>query len=1244
MSKRAKRAFAVAMALSMTMSALPVTAMAAEPVTTMATEPAATMATEPVTVPATVIITDLNSAKTGLQNIEGITVEGSDSNITVTLSGDILLDNVEIILEGNNITLTIKGDENAIHTIKCTGNGAIGTWNEKGLISSTIVLGKNLNVEQDTSGAVNPVYAYHGGKVTVDGATISSESSKVTPLTAGKNSAVEINSGSVTSSAQTAVSANGGTIDITGGTVQTTVDNPAYVAAWAHGGGKITVKNEGHLIGKTGVALCSTTNGTVEVMGGTITGGTKGAVLAHEHSTAKATISGGEITGLVDAKDSATLTITGGTFDEEFDQSILPEDKTFFENTEGKYMVVDKSKVFNVTFHYNNGTPDDATSAYEKVNEPETPTKEGFTFGGWFSNEALTDQYDFNSEITGDINLYAKWEAVQYKVTFELNGGSPTDELPSQVQVQHGQNITKPADPTREGYTFKGWYLGEEEYLFSTPVTQAIELTAKWEIKKYTVTYVLGGGSLSNQIDEIEYSQTLSNLAQPTRNGYIFDGWYTDANYGTKFDLSTAVKENITLYAKWIENSSTPDPEEEEFTVTFNSDGGSSVDAQTIKDGEKATEPTAPTKTGHTFLYWVTEDGVEFNFETETITENITLTAKWKAETYTVSFNANGGSGTMSPADYSYGAIYNLPECPFSAPDGKEFKGWKVNNGETVHLEGAAITITGSTTITAVWADKEVPSVPDVNVYTVSFDTDVFKVNIDPQKVEAGKTASEPKETLTNSLYKFLYWALNGEKFTFDTPITADITLKAVWEENKSEEPKPEEPKPEEPKPEEPKPEEPKPEEPKPEEPKPEEPKPEEPKPEEPKPNPPAPDYGDDDDNDGPSYRPGGSGSSGGGIGGSSTTTEKNPDGSTTTTTKNNNGTVVENTKYPDGSSVQVKTDKDGTVTTTEKDAKGNKTETVEKSDGSKEFTSNQKDGSKATASVDKDGTVTANVDMSKKAIEEAAKQGQPVTLPIPEFSTNKDSAPSTIDVDLPNNAGKTDIVIPMDEMTPGTVVILVLPDGTEEVITQTKATEDGLAVTLTGDATLKVVDNSKDFDDVNPSDWFSDATDFVSSRNLFAGTSETEFSPDAPMTMEMLFAVAHNFMGKPETTASGVAGANPEDWFHTASNWAAEMGLTNGLNMDMLGTNQPISREDTAILLFNLSGKSAEYTPSADALAKLNAFSDIADMDPAKLTALAWAVENGIMNGMGDGSFGFKGNNTRAQTGAVMMNFNQNC
>ena len=354
-------------------------------------------------------------------------------------------------------------------------------------------------------------------------------------------------------------------------------------------------------------------------------------------------------------------------------------------------------------------------------------------------------------------------------------------------------------------------------------------------------------------------------------------------------------------------------------------------------------------------------------------------------------------------------------------------------------------------------------------------------------------------------------------------------------------------------------------------------------------------------------------------------------------------GITVENTRHPDGSITQVKTGKDGTVTTTRKDAQGNQTETVEKADGSKEITLKHKDGTKAVVAVDQHGTVTASVDLSKKAIEEAEKQGESIQLPIPAVKPEKENAASVVTVELPKNSGKTQVVIPVTEQTPGTVAVIIQPDGTEIVVIQSKLTENGLAVTLEEGATLKIVENSKKFQDVRQDDWFSGAVDFVSSRELFAGTGDNRFAPDAEMTMEMLFSVVHNFMGKPEAAGKEpVPGSIPEDWFHGASSWAIEAGLTRGLEIGKLGSSQSISREDTALVLFNLYSH-AGYAPNAQTLKKLEAFSDISDINPANRIALAWVVEYGIMNGMGDGSFGFKGSNTRSQTSAVMMNICNN-
>ena len=820
---------------------------------------------------------------------------------------------------------------------------------------------------------------------------------------------------------------------------------------------------------------------------------------------------------------------------------------------------------------------------------------------------------------TSVYSVYAVWSdttivpppniPMMVTVTFNYNNGTPSQS----INIERGTTIAKPTDPSNGNKTFGGWYTDVEltnKYDFTAPVTEDIILYAKWNssvaIVVPSVYFDPNGGigtgfSIESDPAAFRPSITLPSCTFTAPDGKIFVGWSSTPDGSTGIAPSGLTLElpydKITLYACWIDDpNQKPETPGEPCDINFywSAEDSKPFRSYSINYNTSYMDSEYPIPTprhaelenrydyyGKYFTGWYADPDLKekFNFRTA-LKANTSVYAGWSDAEYT--------ENEIELTSLSY---------HFISEDGV--------SGDDVTLDPAELKKTGTYT-------------QEYTVKLTSKPADGTDIQLGGTTMSLGNyyyTSSFYKGEVTLILTVGKWTAVDGAS---EFAPLMDYIVHFVTDENQ----KPDDDDSNKPgdddsnKPE----------------------NSEKPS----KPNKPSkPDY-DDDDRDYVDMTGGNSGSSGG-SGSSSTTTEKNPDGSTTTTKTDKNGTTVENTKRPDGSSVQVKTEKDGTVTTTEKDAKGNQTQTVEKADGSKEFTATQKDGTKAEASVDTAGTVTANVDVSKKAVQEASSQGQAVQLPIPAVSSEKGGKASTVTVDLPKDSGKVDVVIPVAEVTPGTVAVIVYPDGTEKVVIQTKLTEAGLGLTLEGGATLKIVDNSKSFDDVKPTDWFNNATDFVSSRNLFAGTSETEFSPNAPMTMEMLFAVAHNFMGQPETTASGVAGAKPEDWFHTASNWAAEMGLTSGLKMDMLGSNQPISREDTAILLFNLSGKAASYIPSAETLAKLNAFTDIADMDPANRTALAWAVENGIMNGMGDGTFGFKGNNTRAQTGAVMMNFNNN-
>ena len=209
---------------------------------------------------------------------------------------------------------------------------------------------------------------------------------------------------------------------------------------------------------------------------------------------------------------------------------------------------------YTVTFQANGGSSvsSQTVSAGDKVAQPSDPKRTGYSFLGWYTDKALTSPYDFNTAVTSDVTLYAKWSQRVYGVRFESNGGN---KVASQ-DVKYGNKATKPADPTRYGYTFAGWYSDSgltKVYSFSSKVTANLKLYAKWNIVKLTVTFVSNGGS-SVATQTVDFG---SCAKQPTvtRSGYTFKGWFTTSSFTTRYDFSTAVKVNKTLYALWEKNA-----------------------------------------------------------------------------------------------------------------------------------------------------------------------------------------------------------------------------------------------------------------------------------------------------------------------------------------------------------------------------------------------------------------------------------------------------------------------------------------------------------------------------------------------------------------------------------------------------------------------------------------------------------------------------------------------------------------
>ena len=391
--------------------------------------------------------------------------------------------------------------------------------------------------------------------------------------------------------------------------------------------------------------------------------------------------------------------------------------------------------------------------------------------------------------------------------------------------------------------------------------------------------------------------------------------------------------------------------------------------------------------------------------------------------------------------------------------------------------------------------------------------------------------------------------------------------------------------------------------------------------------------------------QPGGStggssgGSSSGGGGGSSSTTPTKPE----TATKPD-GTKVETVTKPDGTKVETTTGKDGSVTKTE-------TKTETKTDGTKVETKNEtitsKDGTKSETKsetkTDKNGvtsgtettkTTTANgstgmtvtttengesktvaeTTLSGKAIEDAKKSGEAVKAPVEVEASRDSSTAPTVKVELPRNSGETKVEIPVSNATPGTVAVLVHPDGTEELLKDSIPTENGIQLTVDGGATVKIVDNSKDFIDTR-NHWAKDAIDFVSARGLVNGMTDTIYAPNNSTTRAQLWTILAR------QNDADLTGGNT--WFENAQNWAKAKGISDGAN-----PNAAINRAQMVTMLWRAVGQ-----PTAGSAAS---FTDV-PADAYYAGAVSWAVENGITTGVGGGRFDPNTTCTRGQIAAFL-------
>lgn len=333
----------------------------------------------------------------------------------------------------------------------------------------------------------------------------------------------------------------------------------------------------------------------------------------------------------------------------------------------------------------------------------------------------------------------------------------------------------------------------------------------------------------------------------------------------------------------------------------------------------------------------------------------------------------------------------------------------------------------------------------------------------------------------------------------------------------------------------------------------------------------------------------------------STVTTTTNPDGSVTRTETKSDGTVIETTANPDGST----------------------TRTTVRKDGSSVIESREANGTTGTVRTDTTGKTEAEAKVSEKAIEDAKKSGETVKVPVEvRAGENSDTAP-TVKVELPRNAGETEIEIPVAGVSSGTVAVIVHPDGTEEIVKASKPTENGIQLAVNGSTTIKIIDNSKDFIDTR-SHWSRDEVNFVVSRELFNGVGNNLFGVKQTMTRGMVNTVLARLAGVDTTPKAG------QKWYEVGTEWAKTNGISDGTNPEA-----SVTREQLATLLYRFSGSPAVS-------GSLN-FTDAREVRDYAQNALLWATQNGIINGVGGGRIAPGTDAQRAQVAAMMARYLKN-
>ncbi len=422
--------------------------------------------------------------------------------------------------------------------------------------------------------------------------------------------------------------------------------------------------------------------------------------------------------------------------------------------------------------------PSQTVADGSKIEKPETPTKAGFTFDGWYTDSNFTTAYDFDKELTRNITLYAKWTAT---IDYVLNQGQQAADAPTSYVYTVG--VSKLPTPTRTGYDFEGWWTkdgtGDDwgEQLTSIAADESrgnMTLHAKWAIHTYTITYNNTKDAPNSNPKDYTYESGTINLADLQKDGYNFLGWWSKDGTGDDWgEQITTIKgedqANVTLYARWSTIA---------YNIHYNKiEGATNNNPSTYTIEDETIYLNNPEKPGYWCRGWYYKDGGtsldnddwgdSCAFIENGSTGDVTLYARWYLETYTITFK--GVDGATNPnGDTIYYDIYSSKGTLQNASkDGFIFNGWFDASGNRVtEYGGGAI---GDMELTAQWTE-----IKKHNVTFVDWDGTVIK----SEKVEEGKAATAPETNPEREGHTFTGWSpADFSSVTDDMTITAQYSI-----------------------------------------------------------------------------------------------------------------------------------------------------------------------------------------------------------------------------------------------------------------------------------------------------------------------------------------------------------------------------------------------------------------------------------------------------------------------------------